>query len=162
MKTLNKIENTIIGKILIVVIPNIMAYVGYISIKETTMETFIMQHKIFIVVILLTIHIISLLWLYENFKNKIKALKKYRDYEAIRVVNQYNANFNLINAQIKELYKKCCGSVTKETASPIDEKNTKENQRLHDSAVDEYNKAFEGCGLKDYGVNELSTIKKMQ
>ena len=94
-----------------------------------------------------------------DLKEKLIALKTYRDIEAIRTTNQYNANFNLINEQIKELYKKCYGKIETEPIDVINEKNKIELQNLYDISVDNYNNAFKDWELGNYGENNLKTIK---
>jgi hypothetical protein len=142
-KVVSKIIESLIGKIIIVIIPTIVFYFGLIFIQQTMIKTIILEHKIAVATTILIIHIISLLCIYESLKNKIKAIKKFRDNESIFLTNRFNNNVKDISEGLN--------------ISNKHDKNDDEVYKIYLKNIKEYNKAFEDWGMNDYGNDENTT-----
>lgn len=146
METLNRFENSIVSKILIIIIPTIITYVGIINIKGTMIEEYILNHKTLVATILFMLFVIVILWIWELFKNKIIALKKFRDAEAIFLTDRFNESISAL-------------AEAKGVQNNYDKKNDSIYQ-IYSKAINEYNKAFKGWGMGDYGEGDNTTAKK--
>jgi hypothetical protein len=146
METLSRFENSIVGKILIVIIPTIITYVGLINIKGTMIEEYILNHKTLVATILFMLFVIVILWIWELFKNKIIALKKFRDAEAIFLTNRFNEAISAL-------------SEAKGISNEYDTKADEVYQTFSKS-ISEYNEAFKSWGIGEYGIGDNTTAKK--
>ena len=72
IKRLKAIENSLVGKIIIVIIPTIIFYIG---LDKTMIKKFIIHHEIFIATIIFMLLVISFWSIYEILENKIIKLK---------------------------------------------------------------------------------------
>ena len=87
-----------------------------------------------------------LLYKYIQLKDKLKALKKYRDYETIRIINHYNDMFKNIHFKLGN----------KDLNTPLD-KTQIENLRYFGEKTSEYNKEFEDWKMGNYTIDEILT-----
>jgi len=94
-------------------------------------------------------------------KDKIIALKKFRDLEAIRVSNHYNAIIKSYQDAFDDINDKLKLWTDNNSQSPDNEKNEAEDRKHQINETLEYNQAFKDWGVGNYGEsNSLKTFYK--
>lgn len=109
----------------------------------------------------LPIVVIYLLWQVLKLTEALRALKKFRDIEMLRIVDHYNAQLKNIEERMSLLNKKTMaydepdGS---EDANALKDRIQNDKQKI--AEILEYNKGFKGWGLPEYGKGDYQTIYK--
>ena len=93
--------------------------------------------KTFLITIPFCLICLLIYWAYISFKEKIIALKTFRDKEMIRIVNHFNAQIKGFEDRITAIDKQ-----TNESESPNESKNRIESKKKQDAEIKEYNKEF--------------------
>ena len=94
---------------------------------------------------------------YLRLKDKLVALKKFRDLEAVRITNHYNAQIKSFQNAFDDIQERLkVWDVAKKEKSPIDEKNEAENTKHQIEEIMEYNQAFKDWGIGDYGISQTA------
>ena len=93
---------------------------------------------------------------YLRLKDKVIAIKKFRDLESVRMANHYNAIIKGYQSAFEDIQAKCKIWGDKKTAkSPIDEKNEAEDMKHQIKEILEYNESFKDWGIGNYGVSPM-------
>jgi hypothetical protein len=143
---INKAINSIIGQILVTIIPSISFYWAVLNKLKFDMEIDSIKVGISIIFGLLCLLYVKQL----NIKSKIIELKKFRDFQATDFVN-----FN--NSEIKKLADRLLKIEGRERADLEDEDKKRLFQQeiiSRKEKIDLYNKAFEDWKCGDYGKTE--------
>jgi len=94
---------------------------------------------------------------YLRLKSKVIAIKKFRDLEAIRVANHYNAQIKCFQDAFDDMQKKYkVWDESSDKKSHSDKKNESEDDKHRIVEIKEYNDAFKDWGIGNYGVSILS------
>ncbi|WP_111308617.1 hypothetical protein [Confluentibacter sediminis] len=154
-KILNNTTNSLIGNILIIIIPTVIFYYGII--KEFVFNTKITKMEITVALLVgYSIFSIFKTW---DLKNKIIALKEFRDYETISIINFYNSEIKKLNDRLLETEKKL-------KIPTYSEFNENEKRLFHEEAkskekiIIEYNSMFETWKCGNYGKETSSSFYK--
>ena len=95
---------------------------------------------------------------YLRIKSKIIALKKFRDLEAVKTVNHYNAQIKEFQNAFNDIQNKLkVWEDKKKEHTPNQVKNNAENKAQRDADILEYNDSF-----KDWGIGNYGTIATLQ
>ena len=99
---------------------------------------------------------------YLRIKNKVIAIKIFRDLESVRMANHYNAIIKSYQNAFNDIQVKYkIWDDDKKEKSPADEKNEAEDRKHQIAEIKEYNKSFEDWGIGNYAVDEnLQTFYK--
>jgi hypothetical protein len=92
----------------------------------------------------------------EDLKEKIIGLKEFRDKEALRVINHYNAQLHSIEDRIDLINRGNKFFMYSDYEDPNDKKNHIENRKQSEIEVIGYNEIFRDWGIGNYGVNNNS------
>lgn len=154
---LSTIVNNNYGIIIIIIIPTIICYIAFfkeyeIDIKNNKME--ILVSLMFGALIVLFLKLLDL-------KYKLISLKKFRDFEALSMVNFFNTEIKKLNDRLldteEKLKIKSTSKLNENEKRLFKEEETNKNEKII-----EYNKVFKGYGVGNYGIgNNTSHFKKL-
>jgi hypothetical protein len=152
---LSTIINNSFGIIIITIIPTIICYTEFF--KEYVID--IKNNKMGILISLMVGIIIVLFLKFLDLKYKIIALKRFRDFESVSMVNFFNTEIKKLNDRLLETESK----LGLKTTSQLNENEIRlfeEEKRLKDEKIIEYNKVFKSLGVGNYGIGNNTSIHK--
>jgi len=95
---------------------------------------------------------------YSVLKNKVIALKDFRDKEMVRIIDHYNAQLKEFEIRFSKLEPdKKTDTVTDDPQLLLHEN---ENNKQKEREVIEYNEAFKDWGISSYGLGHNTSIYK--
>lgn len=90
-----------------------------------------------------------------DHRQKLSALKTFRDQEQVRLADHINAQIKQLDDRLSLLDK-----VEYREPNPSDLKNAAESKRLKDIEINNYNNAFKDWGIGNYGHADQTTLYK--
>jgi hypothetical protein len=162
MKTINWFTDSALGKLLTIIIPTVIFYMSLILTKGISdMKEFIAENALFCYTLSIAILISAIVLVHSYFKNKIIALKKFRDKEMMRVVNHFNTQLNTIENRLAEINAK--GKFYEIIEPSINEKKVEfENSKTIVKEIEEYNEAFKWWGCGNYTKDDTKPLIEKQ
>lgn len=156
-KLLNKITNSQIGIVFIIIIPTIFTYIGFFEVHTINVISNKMELAISIFIGVDCYLILKIF----DIQNKLISLKKFRDFESLSTINFFNTEIKKLNDRLLEVESK----LEIKTTSQLTENEKRlfqEEKRLKDEKIIEYNEIFFAIGCGNYGVGiNTSHFKKL-
>ena len=123
--------------------------------------------RILLFLLITTLFISALI--YWKLKDKIVAMKTFRDKEMVRITDHFNSQLHTFEIRMKVLQDKLKEhDITiniadkKEGIDPNAVLNEKSNTKNKMQEIIEYNKAFSNWGIGNYGIGDNQTIYKSE
>ena len=149
MKKINYLTDSEAGKFFTVIVPTYITFKGvYDKFNFKIMSTEPIHIMSGIILALVLYVILTLI----QHRNKIKALKEFRDWEMINVINHFNTQLEEFENRIQKLGSK------KPKESNNEVLYRKQSQDAKSKAIKEYNDTFKSWGLNDYGIGDKTTL----
>ena len=156
-KLLNKITNSQIGIVFIIIIPTIFTYIGFFEVHKIKLISNKMELAISIFIGVDCYLILKIF----DIQNKLISLKKFRDFESLSTINFFNTEIKKLNDRLLEVESK----LEIKTTSQLTENEKRlfeEEKRLKDEKIIEYNEIFSAIVCDKYGVGiNTSHFKKL-